>query len=167
VAVFLFLSSCVRQSIVRKNSLVELNSTSVFIQMPSNLLVFENISPLVYKIFWDHFDRVGYNLSKMNNTDFVLKIEIKDLGSARKIVSPDILSYGYNVKFELVCSLCDKNDKLLKKETFNFSTVIFKPRNPILSSNFLDFGYKKLIGRAAFKVEQYFRPYFLKKVNIR
>lgn len=155
-------SSCARKLIIRKSSLVELNSVSIYIQMPSNIFVFENISTMTYNIFWDHFNKVGYNLSKTDDACFTLKIEIKNFDSIRKVVSPDILSYGYNIKLELLCTLCNKDNKLLKKEIFNFSTVIFKPRNPILTSDFLDFSYKRILTRAAFKIEQHFRPYFLK-----
>ncbi|MFH1644289.1 MAG: hypothetical protein ABIA74_03875 [bacterium] len=162
LVIFLLLfSSCAHEPSTRKKSLSKLNSTTVLIDMPKNRLVFENISPIIYKAFYDHFVRVGFNLDEKNNPKFILKIEVKKLDAFGKIISPDILSYGFNLKLELACSLFNENNKLIKEKEFQVSTAVFKPRDPILNSNFYTVSYKKLAYRAAIKVEQYFRKYFL------
>lgn len=163
--ILLFFFSCAHEKSIRNKSLAVLKHTSVSIEMPKNILVFENISPIIYDAFCYHFINVGYNLNEQINPGFILKTEIKKLDEFGKLISPDVLSYGFNIRLELLCSLFDGNNKLLKEKTFKVSTAVFKPANPILSSNFYTKGYEKLARRAVVKVEQYFRPYFLKSKN--
>ncbi len=159
-------SSCVHESSVRNKSLVALNNTSVSIEMPKNILVFENIAPVIYEELYNHLNRVGFNLSDKINPDFILKSEVKKLERFGKIISPDILSYGFNFRLEVLCYLFDKNNKLLKTKEFKVPIVVYKPEDQILNSNFYSYSYEKLAKRIAIKIEQYFRPYFLnKKIN--
>lgn len=159
----LIFSSCVHESSVRKNSLIALKKTSILIEMPKNILVFENIAPIIYKELYNHFIRVGFNLNDKINPDFTLKSEVKKLDRFGKIISPDILSYGFNFKLEVLCYLFDKNNKLLKKQTFKFPIVVYKPEDQILNPNFYSYSYEKLAQRISVRIEQYFRPYFLGK----
>ena len=133
--------------------------------MPENVLVFENISTIVYKGLWDHFNRAGYNLVDSEKEAFLLKLKIKKLEPVHKFISSEVLMYGLKIKLELFCQLFDNDGKLLAKETFSFFSVISKSKDPIINSSFFEFEYCRLIRRVAPKIEQYFRSYFKAKIT--
>ena len=134
------------------------NAVPLFIKMPANTLVFENISHLLHTTLVYHFKRVGYPLAQQAHDGYTLALSIKALTPTQKYVSPDVLLFHARLKLELTCELYNFNNLLIKQKTFCFSTLISKPINPILNSSFLDFEYKKLFERAAPKIEQYIRP---------
>jgi len=136
----------------------ETKRVPIFITMPENSFVFENIAPVVYQEIAHHFIRVGYKLTNNKNHGYSLKITIKDLSPVQKYISPDMLLFHSKIKLELLCQLYNFAGKLVRQKTFCFSTLISKARNPILNSSFLEFEYKKLMMRSAPQVEQHFRP---------
>jgi hypothetical protein len=159
--IFLFIFNSCAYKKSSHNFVANKIKTPVFISMPENVLTFDNISPLVYKTMWKYFRRVGYVLTDNEGEAFTFKVKIKNLRPENKFISPDILLYNIRIKIELLCSVFDKDKKLLAQKTFSFYKLISKPRNSILNSDFMDFEYRKLLERAAPKVEQYFRKYFL------
>jgi len=129
--------------------------------MPKNKKVFDNISSTIYSGIYKYFDSIGFNLTNRKNANFVLKIEIKKSENIRKLISPDILSYGFHIKLNLICNLY-YNSNLLESKEFTFIQLISKPSNAVLTDSFLEFELEKLIDRGAIKMEQYFRSFFLK-----
>ena len=137
----------------------------LFVEIPQNDIVFENISLLIYDIFIAHFERVGYNIVTMPSEGYSLRIIIKSLEPVYKYVSPDIVLFNAMIKLELCCQLINFNKDIIAKKDFIFTTLISKPKDPILSSDFLDFSYTRLLKKAAPKIEQYFRSFLLKSVD--
>ena len=50
---------------------------------------------------------------------------------------------------------------VVAEKIFCFDRLISKPKNPVLNSDFLNYEYKKIMLRAAPKIEQYFRKFLL------
>ncbi len=161
ISIFFIFCSCAYKK-VSHNTIVKNIHTPIFIQMPENVLVFDNISSTVYKSLWDYFEQLGYRLADSECGAFVLKVKVKQLEPIHKFISPDVLTYGQRIKLELFCSAFDSKQKLLVQKNFIFSSLLCKPKNPILNTDFLEFEYCKLLQRAAPKIEQYFRSYWMK-----
>lgn len=150
----------------------ELSKVSLFIEVPQNRLVFDNLSSVVYDALWNHFDRVGYDLVKSSTNTSVantsvantsaLRVTIKKVDSPDKFLSPDLLVYAVKTRVELLCELFDAGDKLVAKKLFVMSCLISKAKDHVVNSNFYDYKYKKLFERYAPKIDHYFRPFLLK-----
>lgn len=153
----IFLAACFPKQQISQNSYVPL-----FITVPLNKFTFRDISALIYQSITDHCARVGHTLVTKAQNGYSLHIEVKDLSSLRKFVSPDVLLFHTTVQLELACSLYNFAQELVAQKTFRFSTLISKARNPIINSSFLTFEYKQLMNQAAPKIERHFRR-FLKK----
>jgi len=134
----------------------------LFIEMPPNDMVFDNISPLVYQALFHHYQKIGYRLVNKRSDGYVLVVKIKNLDPLYKLVSPDILLFHSMMKLELFCQLFNFDNTLVTQKTFFFTSLISKPRSPILNSDFLEFNYKRLFARSVPKIEQYMRPFLLK-----
>ena len=158
---FFFFSSCSRKPLFYKKSIDDLQKITLFIQMPTNKMVFNNISSIVYDGLYNQFDSVGFNLVSDSNVDFVFKTDVKIIGNDNKIISPDVLVYGFRIKLVIVCELYFQQ-RLIKKKKFFFYRLLYKPIDPALIDTFLDFEYKWLIQKASVKIDQYFRPYFFR-----
>jgi hypothetical protein len=135
----------------------------IFISLPKNLIVFENVSPIVYKGIWGYFHNLGYNLVNNDKNAYALTIKIKSLEPTTKYISSDVILYSMEVKMELECTAFDKNKKQIAQKKFNFFTLISKPQNTILNPGVFEYEYARLVQRAAPKIEQYFRKYWIKK----
>ena len=158
------LPSCISKKhfTIKQKSISTKDYMPLFVAMPRNQFVFENISPIVYQSLCNHFKRIGYSLVDNNNNSYNLHIKIISFSPTQKFISPDILIFHSTIKLELECKLYNLNKKLLKQKTFYFSTLISKPRNPILNNSFLNFELQKLMNKAAPRIEQYFRASLLK-----
>jgi hypothetical protein len=133
----------------------------IFIEMPNNPLAFDNISPLVYQALHHHFLRIGYTMVNKASDGYILKTKIKCIDPVNKLVSPDIVLMHTTIKIELECTLVNFKQKTVIQKIFLFSTLISKPRNPIMNSDFTDFEYKKILERSVPKIERFFRPFLL------
>lgn len=158
--IFLF-SSCVykNRSLIQENDKrSSYTNFPLFIQMPENILVFENISHLVYKSLYEYFRCVGYNLVDSDKNSYILKTEITKLNPVDKFISPDLLTYGSIFEMEILCKAFDKEKKFIVQKNFTFSTLVFKSKNSKLNSSFFDFEFSKMMQkRVAPRIEQYFR----------
>lgn len=162
----LFLSSCIHRKYsceIQSVSLssVSLSKVSLFIEMVQNKMVFENLSPIIYDVLWNHFNRVGFLLATHKKESFSLRIIIKSIEPSYKFFSPDVLTYSMKMKIELFCQLFDLNEKLVAQKQFAFATLISKSKEYILNSKFFDFECQKLLERNVHKIDQYFRPFFV------
>lgn len=164
LAGLLFLCGCLFKQGFRQNfSVREVDVPPVFIELSQNSQVYENISPIVYNVIVEHFELVGYKISNGHANAYSLRVLIKNLEPIQKFVSPDILLFNSVVRLDLECQLLSFDKSLLASNKFYFCNLMSKPKNPVISSDFLDFEYKRLLRIAAPKIEQYFRPYFLGK----
>jgi hypothetical protein len=161
----LLLPACSIKRISMRDYSVRAADIPVFIELPKNDLVFENISPLVYEIFTEHFERVGYRVMEKAADGYTLGVTIKRLDPSYRYISPDIVLFHTTILLELLVQLHNYKGDVVAQKSFTYTTLISKPQNPILNSDFLDFEYTRLLKKAAPKVEQYFRPFLLKSTG--
>ena len=159
VSFFLLFISCLKKSEFKRVSLKR--DVSLFIEMPKNVTVFENLSWYLYEFLWNHFSCVGYDLRTNSDGVYRLSVKIKNLEKPKKFVSPDLLPYSYRVKVELLCQLFNKENKLLAEKTFNFGKWVSRSQDPILNSKFLLEQYKELFENNVPRIDQYFRKFLL------
>jgi len=159
---FLFSSCSHQKELSIKKNIVNNVDYPIFIQMPRNVVVFDNLSPILYGSLIDEFKRKGYKLSYNQKNSYILIIKIKNLFPVSKFISPDMLLYNTKIGLELHCKLFDVNNKLINEKSFLFSRLINKPKDPIMNTNFLDYQYKKIMIRASRKIETYIRRFLLK-----
>lgn len=158
--IVLILPSCGYQKF-SKNQVMKKIYDPIFISMPKNPLVFDNISSIFYKTLFLAYKKLGYNLSDSILGSFVLKTKIKSLDPVEKFVSPDLLLYNERIGLIVHCKILDVNKKLIAEKSFEYSRLISYPKDPIQNSKFLDFEYKKLMDRIAIRIERYFRAYLI------
>lgn len=151
-----FLSSCSKNNIKKNHTQ---NQQSIFIEMPQNKLVFENLSSLVYESINSNFLRLGIKLTGDKKNSFYLRTLIENLDTDYKFLSPDLLTYTEKIRIDLNCQLFDSNDKLLNEKKFSFSTFISKPKDYSDNSSFLDFEYRKLLDRDSYRIARYFKKF--------
>lgn len=137
----------------------------IFIELPGNKNVFENISSLVYDSLVSHFQRVGYKVVSASSSAYALRVTIKSLEPVQKYVSPDILLFHSTIKLELLCQLLNYRKEVVAERVFSFDRLISKPKNPVLNSDFLNYEYKRLMWLAASKIEQYFKKFIAQSVE--
>jgi hypothetical protein len=153
-------SSCARE----KNISIaepEVKQNKMFIQMPRNPHVFENVAPLVYDALWNHFARVGFKVVDNERDAYMLSVVIQKVEPEYRFISPDLLTYAFKLEIQILCKLFDENKKLCAQKTFYFSTMVSKPKKSVLLSAFLNFEYKRLLERCVAQIDYYFRPFFI------
>ncbi|MBS1988393.1 hypothetical protein JST56_05345 [Candidatus Dependentiae bacterium] len=156
-------NSCIhRTSLISHTNIINCK-IPLYIQLPENKYVFDNITPLVYETITHRFRRMGYYLVNNQNDGYLLKITIKSLDPQTKFVSPDILLFHVRMRLVLLCELFDFNHELVNAKTFEGSTLISKPIDPILKSDFFYFEYKKILERISPVIEHHFRSILTKK----
>lgn len=161
LSTLVFLSSCFPKKSSVKNLYSKAGNVSLFIQIPQNNLVFDNISTLAYQGLFSHFRRVGYKLVDNGNEGYTLEIQIRRLDPVTKFISPDVLLFNETLRMEILCKLLKFNQTVAAQKVFNFTTLITKPRNLVMNSEFAAFAYKRMFEVAAPKIEIYFRKYLL------
>ena len=135
---------------------------NLFIAMPKNVVVFEDLAPLLYTELWDHFQRVGYHLVSQPLGCCRLETKLKALDERGKLVSPDVLTYGFQVRMLIEYKLFDSAGMLLDKKTLPAYRWIFKSQNPVLHHHYLRQQYRDLFTRVAPMLEQQVRRHILK-----
>lgn len=159
---FIFISGCAKNTDrLREEKFIP--TEALFIEMPRNTLVYDNLSPIVYESLWNHFKRVDYKLQTHAEGAYRLSTKIKDLKEADRLVSPDIMTYGFRAILTMECTLCDKEGKKIDSKTFIFTKWTFKSNNPSLHQLYLNTQYQEMLDRAVIKIDHYFRKFFIKK----
>lgn len=156
------ITACLPKRVTISEVAVRNKHIPVFIEMPCNVHVFDNIAPILYQALHTHFRRVGYEIVDRPSAGYALRVHINNLEQHQKLVSPDVILVDYNVRFEFDCVLHNFAGKIVTQKKFFISTLISKSRNPIINSDFLDYEYKRLCANAASQVERYVKPYLIK-----
>jgi hypothetical protein len=156
----LFFTGCAKKSTI-SDVAIRNARIPIFLEMPRNPLVFDNISPLLSDALHHHYLRIGYCLVNTYHDGYTLRIRAKALEPTTKLVSPDIVLMHTQIRCELECMLLNFKQEPVIQKTFSFFTLISKSKNPILSSDFIDFEYRRLFERAAPQIERFFRPYLV------
>ena len=141
-------SSCAYRKSLITHTNIKNCKIPLFIQLPENKFVFDNLAPLVYETMIQRFARVGYYLVNERKNGYLLKISIKSLDPQTKFVSPDVLLFHVRMKIVLLCELFNFNNTLITTKTFHGTTLISKPIDPILKSDFFYFEYKKILSQS-------------------
>lgn len=129
--------------------------------MPENILVFENISNIVYTYIWRRFNQLGYNLVNTNKDVFTLKIKIKNLKDLHKLISSDVIMYSKQISLELLCKILDKDNKLIIEKNFSFPFMFYRAKRAIMDSEYFKYVLKEMLQkRAAPKIERSLRKYW-------
>ncbi len=161
--VMAFLPSCAFKHTTYQNMSVHNQAVPLFISMPVSSQVYENIASTVYDSLVEYFELVGYKVMSNASNAYTLNVTIKRLDPVQKYVSPDILLFNSTIRLELECQLLNFSRDIVTTNNFYFLHLISKPRNPVTSSDFLDFEYKRMLKKALPKIEQKLRPYLLGK----
>lgn len=174
VILLLVLPSCIPTKNSHKKFSMLQEQIHLCVEIPKNNIVFENISPMLYEVLWKHFSRVGFllvdkkdvarNGVKHDTGCYSLGVEIKNVDTNYKFLSPDLLSYASKVKIELLCKLYNRNNELCAQKLFIFRTLISNAKDFVENSTFTDYEYRRLFERNVHKIDQYFRPLMLKRV---
>ena len=135
----------------------------IFIPVPQNKFVFDNISSMLHCVIIKHFKRIGYSVVNNENKGFKLSINIKEISPRYNFVSPDVLLFHSFIKLELLGQLCNSKGKKITEKVFSFSSLLSKARNPVMNTHFASFEFQKLINKAVPKIELYFRDYMIKR----
>ncbi|MFA6263298.1 MAG: hypothetical protein WCW33_01740 [Candidatus Babeliales bacterium] len=156
----LALTSCAKKSTISDVAIRNAN-IPIFLEIPHNPLVFDNVSPLITEALHHHYLRIGYCIVNTSHDGYTLRLRVKALDPTSKLVSPDIVLMHTKIRCELECILLDFGHQIVAQKTFSFFTLISKSKNPILNSDFIDFEYRRLFERAAPQIERFFRPYLV------
>jgi len=154
------IASCSRQNTI-SDVAIRNAQIPVFIEMPRNPLVFDNIGPQLYQAVHNHFLRIGYILVDSSHNGYTVRMKTKELEPTTKLVSPDIVLMHSIIRLEVECVLYDFKQRIVAQKTFFFSSLISKSKNPILNSDFVDFEYTQLFEKAAPIIERFFRKFLL------
>lgn len=155
---FLFLPSCSKQ-LLQHNS----DKVALFISLPQSNQVFDNVSGVCYEEIFSHFKNVGYKLVDKKDDGYSLEIRIKKLDTVNKLVSPDVLLFHSTVRLDLVCKLFNYNGELVTEKNFSITTLVSKPKNFVMNSEFAEFEYKKLFKMAATRIEHQLRHFLVEQ----
>ena len=164
IPLFLLLlcTACIPKKHTVSDTSVRTAAIPLFIEMPRNVLAFDNIAPMLYQSLHQHCLRVGYDMVNKPSDGYSLHVNIKKFDPVNKLVLPEVVLAHYTIVLELEATLFDFNHTAVVQKTFTFSSLISRPRNPILKSDFVTYEYKRLFERSAPRIEHFFRPHLLK-----
>jgi hypothetical protein len=160
IIVLFSLTSCAKRSTI-SDVAIRSAHIPIFLEIPHNPLVFDNVSPLIAEALHHHYLRIGYCIVNTFRDGYTLRVRVKALDPTNKLVSPDVVLMHTKIRCELECILLDFGRHIVTQKTFSFFTLISKSKNPILNSDFIDFEYRRLFERAAPQIERFFRPYLV------
>ncbi len=160
---FVFFPFCSRRETRRVS--VDLKEFPLFIEMPQNVTVFDNLGPVLYVAFQNHFERVGFVLHTCKEGNNYLKSKIENLRHDSKFISLDIVPYVFKVNISVKCWLFDSSNVLIEEKSFEFFKWVHRPEDALLNSDFLNFQYRELLQNSVPKIDQYFRKFILQRVQ--
>ncbi len=157
-------SGCIRRDMLEHRSGLHEDKPEICIEMPQNAVVFEHLAPMVYEELWDHYYRAGYTMNESGAGVFTLRSKIRASDEIAKLVSPDVLTYGFKAYLELWCQLRDGDDKPVAERVFKIYQWVHKPKDPIMNTLYYKAQLRGLLRRAAAKIDYYFRRFSASKV---
>ena len=137
----------------------------LYIDMPKNVTVFENLGPILYDTLCNHFRRVGFTLSTRRRNNFILDTKIKRLVQEPKFVSLDVLPYAFRAKVEVNAKLFDPEGDLLEEKNFYFHKWFSRSKDPVMGSDYLVDQYRNLFVSFVPQIDQYFRKFLLIRIE--
>lgn len=156
----LFFSSCAYQDNQQKGLVKP--CTPLFIAMPKNREIFDNIGPSLYEALYKRFSLNGYKLVGSPGKGYQLIVSIERWEPVHKLVSPDVVLFHEERILEISYQVRDFTDKVVLEKKRICTLLLSKPENPILNTDFVHFELERLLVRIARDIELYIRPFFIK-----
>lgn len=161
----LIFSGCIVKKSFVSHKAINKKNIPLFIAMPENHLAAHNFSTSLHRSLIKRYQQVGYHITNKGKNNYSLKVVlIKDKNSTRYI-SPDVLLFHSSLSLEVQATLFDSNQKKIESKTFSLSSLLSKPRNPIMSNSFIFFKLEKRLFSLAIRIEQHFRNHLLISEN--
>lgn len=142
------LASCCKQELPPTD-------VDIFLAIPSNKSVFDNIRTLLYEATHQHLLHAGFSLVDSAEHGYTIQIQLKRLDPLDKLISPDIVLLNYTAQLDFTLQIQTSAKRVIHTHDFSCSALISRPRNPILNSDFTYEAYRVLAARAARMVQQY------------
>lgn len=161
IILLFFFSSCGRQD--GGSSELQHVQTPLFIAMPENTGIFDNIGPSLYEAVHNRCASAGYTLVAAPEDGYRMALIIKRWEPVHKLVSPDVVLLHEQRILEVVCQVRNFADDVVYEKNHAFTLLISKPKNPILNTDFVHFELERLLVRAARDIEYAMRTFFMKK----
>ena len=157
-------SGCVRRDQLELRRGLHKDKPEICIEMPQNAVVFEHLAPMVYEELWDHYYRAGYTMNESGFGVFTLRTKIRLADEIAKLVSPDVLTYGFKARLELWCQLRDGDDRPVAERVFKMYQWVHKPKDPIMNALYYKAQLRGLLRRASAKIDYHFRRFFESRI---
>lgn len=161
IACVSFFSSCGYKKMVHVD--MEGVRIPLFIAMPKNTDVFDNIGPLLYEALYRRFSLVGYRMVGVPRDGYQLCVSIQSWAPVQKVISPDVVLLHEQRALEILYKVCDFAGTVVFEKQGKFTVLLSKPENPILNTDFMNFELERLFIRVARDIELSIRPFFIKR----
>lgn len=143
-----------RKDMRHSHTVSALAHRSLFIKMPTNKKVFKNIGPQLYRIVWDHCERVGYDMHTRKEAEsYSVELTIVSLEIPSRFVSPDIVPYSNNLRLQVFFELKDSADHVLVRRPFFVSRWVSRPQDPVFEELYIEHELEKMCQRLAPGIE--------------
>ena len=142
------LTSCCKQELPPPD-------VDIFLAIPGNKSVFENIRSELYQTTHQHLLHAGFSLVDNPSDGYTLQLHLKRLDPLDKLISPDIVLVNYTAQLDFTLQIQTPGKQVIHSHDFSCATLISRPRNPILNSDFTYEAYRVLASRAARMVQHY------------
>ena len=158
---FIFFPSCAYRT-CQQRTIHEMN-IPLFIAMPKNPEIFDNIAPQLYEALYKHFSLSGYNLVSAPCDGYELTVVIKRWTPINKFISPDVVLFHERRTLEVLYQVRDFTHKVVLEKKCKRTFLLSKPENPILNTDFVYFELDRLLPCIARQIELNIRPFLLKQ----
>ena len=155
----LVFSSCIVKKGFISHKTINKKNIPVFIAFPQSKLITHNISACFHNSLVKRYKRVGYQLTNKGSQHYTLTTIITKFERPLRYVSPDILLFHSIASMEILATLFDSDHKKIASKTFSLSTLLSKPRNPIMNNSFIFSRLNKRLSSLNIRIEQYFRKH--------
>ena len=131
----------------------------VFLEMPQNAFVFENVAPILYQSMHRHLLHIGYKLVDEQSMGYTVKFKILKLQPITKFVSSQLNLLHQQMTLDVECSLLNFKGQEVAKKSFSYSRLLSKARDPGMTNSFEDYVYTQLCQHLVVRIEAFLRPY--------
>lgn len=154
-----FFSSCARQHVSTKYK------TPLFVAMPSNHRIFDNLAPLLYEAVYKRFTSSGWTLVQNAGDGYQLKINITEWKPQHRFISKDVVLLHEQRNFGLIYRLYNFTHDIVFEQKQSYTVLLSRPQNPLMNTQFMHFELEQLFGRIARDIERSIRQFLAKRAD--
>ncbi len=132
-----------------KQALAPQHAPPLFLELPRNTAVYDDIAPIIYDALHQELINTGFTLADNNTSAYTLRLAIDQLEPTDKLISPDIVLFATTMRISVNLKLLNHAGNIVHTKTFSCATLVSKPLNPLLSSDFTNISYQELAARTA------------------